>query len=178
MASNWLLYLDSFLSSNDKNYIHDSDIARKIVSYGFRGVIEEQGTKEIKQIIQSKVFIKKDELSVALGMREELIKDGKLDCVLFLKRDGKSAFIDVRDRIDKKLDVLRPLEGDLAYFNWNSRTECTKDSTTFQVIVNEEEFFIRHVEKRNVVYPGQSDKVVLAIQKYDKVIFYDIQHSY
>ena len=183
-SADYLQYLDSFLTANDKKYIDDIDVARKIVSYGFRGPVElPDQPSPSKQIVRSKLFVKSDELSLALSKREDEIKDGKLDSILFLKYKDKSGYIDIRDRIDNDLATLKPLRSDLAFLNWKSKFATYKDSTcAFQVVITDNLFSLRHTVKRYTITPGKGGEYVkkqeLHIDGYDKVVFYDIVRNF
>eukprot|EP00834_Sanchytrium_tribonematis_P007193 NODE_616_length_5370_cov_0.348131.p6 type:complete len:184 gc:universal NODE_616_length_5370_cov_0.348131:3954-4505(+) len=178
----YLEYLDSFLNANDKKYIDDIDTARKLVFYGFRGIIEPPVVPIVKTVIVKKLFTNKDALGVELSNRESKILDGDMDTVIFVKIKDKSAYIDLRSRIKKRKSELKPCKSDLAYMNWSNKFTTCNDTETFQAVMTEDGFFIRHIVKRWTITPsigGQFiNKSELKIPGYDKLVFYDLIHQF
>eukprot|EP01060_Flectonema_neradi_P000442 TRINITY_DN10277_c0_g2_i2.p1 TRINITY_DN10277_c0_g2~~TRINITY_DN10277_c0_g2_i2.p1 ORF type:complete len:181 (+),score=32.59 TRINITY_DN10277_c0_g2_i2:209-751(+) len=132
----------------------------------------------------------------ALAQREELVRNGKLSTIIFIRdvvdRKGHeiSGYLDYGHRLKtedfedyfSKTKKLLPKPSDLSYYNWKTQTLSYNNSSTFQVIAdNEMGLLFKHKRDRKTinvdpkgVSPGDnSHRVVLKTDEYTQVVIYD-----
>ena len=162
-------YLESQISETDHFYLESEDIARQLVELGYRGsgdtlkrdefearkkadkekhLHKEAAPKPLASMgkpLADKPFLQ------ALAAREELVRNGKLTCILFVrdvnaKGQEVSGYIDLAHRLktenwapvfEGRLKVL-PRPSDLSYFNWETQTSTSNASPNFAVVADSE----------------------------------------
>lgn len=160
-------YLDSQVGDSDRAYLEDADTQRALVELGYRGSgdtlkreeFEARKLADRERHLHKEVAPKplasigKDltgkPLLQALAAREELVRNGKLSTIIFIRDVNArgqevSAYIDYAHRL--KTDAWEPIfEGraklaprpsDLSYFNWDTATSTSNPSPNFAVIAD------------------------------------------
>ena len=162
-------YLESQISETDHFYLESEDVARQLVELGYRGSGDtlkrdefEARKKADKEKHLHKEAAPKPLASMgkaladrpflqALAAREELVRNGKLTCIVFVrdvnaKGQEVSGYIDLAHRLktenwapyfEGRLKVL-PRPSDLSYFNWDTQTSTSNASPNFAVIADSE----------------------------------------
>ena len=115
-------YLDSQVSETDMYYLEDEELARQLVELGYRGsgdtlkrdefearkrALRERGTQKAnvpKQLASANKDLSQFPFLLALANREELVRNGKLTTIVFLRdRNGKgqevSGYVDYAHRL-------------------------------------------------------------------------------
>eukprot|EP01065_Artemidia_motanka_P051527 TRINITY_DN9115_c0_g4_i1.p1 TRINITY_DN9115_c0_g4~~TRINITY_DN9115_c0_g4_i1.p1 ORF type:complete len:247 (+),score=70.09 TRINITY_DN9115_c0_g4_i1:27-743(+) len=210
-------YLDKFVQPEDLFYLEDPDNARQIVELGYKGKDfmnrEEfeaarkaaldgplKRKKSLDAVCSSGKDLSKSPFLYALSQREELVRNGKLSTIIFIRDviDKKghevSGYIDYGHRLKtedfeeyfNKTKKLLPKPSDLSYYNWKTQTLSYNNSSTFQVIAdNEMGLLFKHKRDRKTINvdpkgasPGDnSHRVVLKTDAgeptYTQVVIYD-----
>jgi len=176
-------YLDSQVSELDMFYLEDEELARQLIELGYRGtgdVLKREEFEARKKADREKHLHKdappKPLASVgkdlaakpflqALAAREELVRNGKLTCILFVrhvnaKGQEVSGYIDYAHRLkleefepyfDGKKTLL-PRPSDLSYYNWETQTSTSNSSPNFQVLAdNEAGLLFKNKRDRKVI---------------------------
>lgn len=131
----------------------------------------------------------------ALAAREELVRNGKLTCIIFLrdvsaKGQEVSGYIDFAHRL--KLEEFEPyFEGrkkllprpsDLSYYNWDTQTSTSNSSPNFQVLAdNEAGLLFKNKRDRKVINvdpksnPGDNTTrtEIRSPLEYTQIVIYD-----
>eukprot|EP00499_Haloplacidia_sp_CaronLabIsolate_P014499 CAMPEP_0196786746 /NCGR_PEP_ID=MMETSP1104-20130614/21924_1 /TAXON_ID=33652 /ORGANISM="Cafeteria sp., Strain Caron Lab Isolate" /LENGTH=198 /DNA_ID=CAMNT_0042157075 /DNA_START=12 /DNA_END=605 /DNA_ORIENTATION=- len=176
-------YLDGHITETDKFYLEDEDLARQLIELGYRGSGETLKREEFdarkraerekhvqkaaapKQLASAGKDLSSFPFLQALANREELVRNGKLTTILFIRdRNSKgqevSGYIDFAARLkqedfepyfDGKKKLL-PRPSDLSYYNWESQTSTSNSSANFQVITdNETGLLFKNKRDRKVI---------------------------
>lgn len=130
----------------------------------------------------------------ALAKREELVRTGKLATIIFIRDYVRgqevSAYIDYGHRLRTEnceeyftgAKRLLPKRSDLSFYNWKTHTLFYNNSSTFQVLAdNEVGLLMKHKRDRKVINvdpkaltPGDnSNRTVLQCKDYAQVTIYD-----
>lgn len=205
-------YLDSQISDTDMFYLEDEDLARQLVELGYRGSGEtlkredfelrkkaEQDRSTRKTNVTKQLSSLGKDLSqytflYALANREELVRSGKLTCIIFIRdRNQKgqevSGYIDFAHRLKaedfepyfEKKKRLMPKASDLSYYNWETQTSTSNSTPNFQVIADSESgLLFKNKRDRKVINvdpksnPGDnSTRTEMLTQEYMQVVIYD-----
>eukprot|EP01064_Diplonema_japonicum_P001442 TRINITY_DN10927_c0_g1_i2.p1 TRINITY_DN10927_c0_g1~~TRINITY_DN10927_c0_g1_i2.p1 ORF type:complete len:234 (+),score=47.29 TRINITY_DN10927_c0_g1_i2:73-774(+) len=206
-------YLDKYVQPEDLFYLEDPDNARQIVELGYKGkdfmnreefevarraALEGplKRKKSLDAVCSSGKDLSKSPFLYALAQREELVRNGKLSTIIFIRdvidRKGHevSGYIDYGHRLKaedfeeyfSRSKKLLPKPSDLSYYNWKTQTLSYNNSSTFQVIAdNEMGLLFKHKRDRKTinvdpkgVSPGDnSHRVVLRTDEYTQVVIYD-----
>lgn len=176
-------YLDSQVSELDIFYLQDEELARQLIELGYRGSgdVLKRDEFEARKKADREKHMNKDvapkplasmgkDLSArpflqALAAREELVRNGKLTCIIFVRDSNAkgqevSGYIDFSHRL--KLEEFEPyFEGkkkllprpsDLSYYNWDTQTSTSNSSPNFQVIAdNEAGLLFKNKRDRKVI---------------------------
>ena len=206
-------YLDSQISSVDMYYLEDEELARQLVELGYRGsgetlkreefetrkkALEEAKLSKLRNAPKLLAHQDKD-VSMkpflhALAEREELVRSGKLTCILFIRdRNAKgqevSAYIDYAHRLKTEnfepyfegKRKLLPRSSDLSYYNWETQHSTHNATPNFQVIAdNESGLLFKNKRDRKVINvdpksaPGDnSRRVDIQTHEYLQAVIYD-----
>jgi hypothetical protein len=162
-------YLESQISETDHFYLESEDVARQLVELGYRGSGDtlkrdefEARKKADKEKHLHKEAAPKPLASMgkaladrpflqALAAREELVRNGKLTCIVFVrdvnaKGQEVSGYIDFAHRLktenwspyfEARQKVL-PRPSDLSYFNWDTQASTSNASPNFAVVADSE----------------------------------------
>ena len=205
-------YLDSQVSETDMYYLEDEELARQLVELGYRGsgdtlkrdefearkrALRERGTQKAnvpKQLASANKDLSQFPFLLALANREELVRNGKLTTIVFLRdRNGKgqevSGYIDYAHRLKTEnfepyfdgRKKLMPKPTDLSYYNWETQTSTSNATPNFQVIAdNETGLLFKNKRDRKVINvdpkarPGDnSRRIELHTHEYTQVVLYD-----
>jgi len=207
-------YLDSQISDVDRFYLEDEALARQLVELGYRGSGEtlkreefEARKKAERERYSTRQGVPKLLASASLDMngypflqalanREELVRNGKLTCIVFIRdRTNKgrgqevSGYIDFAHRLKtekfepyfEKKKKLMPKPTDLSYFNWETYTSTSNSTPNFQVIAdNEAGLLFKNKRDRKVINvdpkasPGDnSTRTEIQTDEYLQVVIYD-----
>eukprot|EP01063_Lacrimia_lanifica_P037681 TRINITY_DN7809_c0_g1_i1.p2 TRINITY_DN7809_c0_g1~~TRINITY_DN7809_c0_g1_i1.p2 ORF type:complete len:234 (+),score=100.80 TRINITY_DN7809_c0_g1_i1:120-821(+) len=206
-------YLDKFVQAEDLFYLEDPDNARQIVELGYKGkdfmnreefeaarkaALEGplKRKKSLDAICSAGKDLSKSVFLYALAQREELVRNGKLSVIIFIRdvvdRKGHevSGYIDYGHRLKTedfeeyftRNKKLLPKPSDLSYYNWKTQTLSYNNSSTFQVIAdNEMGLLFKHKRDRKTISvdpkglsPGDnSHRVALKTDEYTQVVIYD-----
>ena len=205
-------YLDSQVSETDMYYLEDEELARQLVELGYRGsgdtlkrdefearkrALRERGTQKAnvpKQLASANKDLSQFPFLLALANREELVRNGKLTTIVFLRdRNGKgqevSGYIDYAHRLKTEnfepyfdgRKKLMPKPTDLSYYNWETQTSTSNATPNFQVIAdNEAGLLFKNKRDRKVINvdpqarPGDnSRRIELHTHEYTQVVLYD-----
>jgi len=206
-------YLLSLVRADDVRFLEDEALARDLVELGARGgvepVIRRAEFAQRKQADAEK-HLQKDAiprplagagkdlsgrpLLAALAEREELVRNGKLAVIVFLRgaagaRGGEvSGYIDYGARLKAEAFEayfdgrrrLLPKPSDLSFFNWETNTTAVNSSVNFQVIVGETGLLFKAKRDRKVIDvdptrgPGDNTtRTDIPTQEYAQVVFFD-----
>jgi hypothetical protein len=206
-------YLDQHVTAEDLFYLEEPDNARQIVELGYKGKdfmsrdefeaakrVALEGPlkrkKSLDAVCSSGKDLSKYPFLYALAQREELVRNGKLSTIIFIRDivDKKghevSGYIDFGHRLksedfeeyfDRKKKLL-PKPADLSYYNWKTQTLSYNNSSTFQVIAdNEMGLLFKHKRDRKTINvdpkapsPGDnSHRVILKTEEYTQIVIYD-----
>ncbi|KAJ1634981.1 hypothetical protein T492DRAFT_969381 [Pavlovales sp. CCMP2436] len=206
-------YLDSQISATDLYYLEDEDLARHLVELGYRGSGETLKREEFearkraaeqarlsklraepKALASAGKDLSNSPLLAALAEREEMVRNGKLTTIIFLRdRNSKgqevSGYIDFAHRL--KAENLEPyFEGkrkllpkpaDLSFYNWETQTSTSNHTPNFQVIAdNESGLLFKNKRDRKVINvdpkakPGDnSRRIEISTHEYVQAVLYD-----
>jgi cilia- and flagella-associated protein 299 len=163
-------YLDSQITRRDLMYLQDEELARQLVELGYRGSaetlsrdefdsrkreLEEQKYKSqatsVKVLSSSGKDLTGRPFLQALAAREEMVRDGKLTCILYIrdkntKGQEVSGYIDFAHRLRTEdfspyftgQKRLLPRPSDLSYYNWEAQTATSNPTPNLQVIADSE----------------------------------------
>lgn len=162
-------YLDSQISEVDMAYLENEEIARQLIELGYRGSGDTLKREEFearkkadrekhlhKEVAPKPLASMGKELSSkpllsALAAREELVRNGKLTCIIFIralnpKGQEVSGYIDYAHRLKTEgwegyfegKKPLLPRPSDLAYYNWDTSTSTSTSSPNFAVLADSE----------------------------------------
>ena len=131
----------------------------------------------------------------ALQAREELVRNGKLTTIIFIRdRNAKgqevSGYIDYALRLKtenfepyfEKRKKIMPKPSDLSYFNWETQTSTSNSTPNFQVIAdNETGLLFKNKRDRKVINvdptaktPGDnSTRTEIKTTEYLQAVLYD-----
>jgi len=206
-------YLDSQISSVDLYYLEDEELARQLVELGYRGsgetlkrdefegrkkAAEEAKLSKLRNAPKQLASAGKDLMHFpflhALSEREELVRNGKLTCILFIrdknhKGQEVSAYIDYAHRLKtesfepyfERKRKLMPRSSDLSYYNWETQHSTSNSTPNFQVIAdNEAGLLFKNKRDRKVINvdpkaaPGDnSRRVEIPTHEYQQAVIYD-----
>eukprot|EP01138_Halocafeteria_seosinensis_P010937 gb/GECG01011171.1/.p1 GENE.gb/GECG01011171.1/~~gb/GECG01011171.1/.p1 ORF type:complete len:258 (+),score=33.20 gb/GECG01011171.1/:1-774(+) len=205
-------YLDSQVTDLDLYYLGDEDLARHLVELGLRGdgdALKREEFETRKKAERDKHMHKEHvpkplaglgknltnrPLLQALSNREELVRNGKLTSILFLrdynsKNQEVSGYIDFAHRLKSEnfepyfegKKRLMPKASDLSYYNWETQTSTSNSSPNFQVIAdNETGLLFKNKRDRKVLNvdpkasPGDnSTRTEIETDEYVQVVIYD-----
>ncbi|EKG02427.1 hypothetical protein TCSYLVIO_006547 [Trypanosoma cruzi] len=204
-------YLDQQVTPEDLFYLGNQDAARQIVELGYKGkdflsreefeaacqlALEGPSRREETVDVICSAGKKLDDapLLSALAKREELVRNGKLSTIIFLRDIVRgqevSAYIDYGHRLKTedfteyftKHKKLTPKRTDLSYYNWKTHTLFYNNSFTFQVLAdNEMGLLMKHKRDRKTINvdpraptPGDnSNRTVIQTSDYVQVTIYD-----
>eukprot|EP01013_Petalomonas_cantuscygni_P007518 TRINITY_DN1953_c0_g1_i1.p1 TRINITY_DN1953_c0_g1~~TRINITY_DN1953_c0_g1_i1.p1 ORF type:complete len:251 (-),score=43.13 TRINITY_DN1953_c0_g1_i1:337-1089(-) len=208
-------YIDQHVTPEDLFYLEDPDAARQIVELGYKGkdfMSREEFEAAKKAAVDGPLRRKRSldalcsgdkDLSeypflYALAQREELVRNGKLSTIIFIRDviDARghevSGYVDFGHRLKTEGDdfedyflhkrKLLPKPTDLSYYNWRTQTLSYSNSSTFQVIAdNEVGLVFKHKRDRKTICvdpralsPGDNThRVVLKTTEYTQVVLYD-----
>lgn len=204
-------YLDQQVTAEDLYYLEDPDNARQIVELGYKGkdfMSREEFEAARKSASEGPLKRKKSLEAVcssgkrfddspflyALQKREELVRNGKLSTIIFIRDVVKghevSGYIDYGHRLKtedfedyfSRKKKLVPKRSDLSYYNWKTHTLYYNNSSTFQVLAdNEMGLLFKHKRDRKTINvdpkaasPGDnSNRTVLKTDEYTQVTIYD-----
>tara|TARA_B110000208_G_scaffold18984_1_gene23337 strand:+ start:1785 stop:2540 length:756 start_codon:yes stop_codon:yes gene_type:complete len=189
-------YLDSKVVEEDEFYLEDKELARELVKLGVRGGgvltrenfneqrrIELQPTvkkKRVRKLVSEGKDLSGFPVLEALAEREDLVRNGKLSVILFLRHKNRrnqevSGYIDYAHRLktepfEQYFDIvttrgpdgteerkprkkLMPNPSDLSYYNWETQTCDSNDTENFHVIAEfEEGLRFKNKRDRKLVY--------------------------
>lgn len=215
-------YLDSQILPEDMKYLGSStrdgqqdgeDLMRQLVELGYRGSGEALKREEFelrKREIENMKFkaahkIPKILCSAgreysmypflqALADREELVRNGKLTCIIFLRdKNNKgqeiSGYIDFAHRLKledftpyfMRKKKLLPRPSDLSFYNWETQTSTSNPTPNFQVKAdNEAGLLFKNKRDRKVVNVDpnaecgdNSTRHVIKSKEYIQIILFD-----
>eukprot|EP00759_Apiculatamorpha_spiralis_P017530 PhF_6_TR23742/c0_g1_i1/m.33160 len=206
-------YLDDYVTPQDLFYLEDPDNARQIVELGYRNkdfLVREDFEAAKKAALEGPSKRRKSNDAVCsvgmdlkdkpflfqLSMREEMVRNGKLSTIIFIRHvmDGKgheiSGYIDFGHRLRTEdfteyflgKKMLLPKPSDLSYYNWRTHTLYYNNSSTFQVIADPKlGLLFKHKRDRKtinvdprVASPGDnSHRMVVPTTEYTQVTIYD-----
>ncbi|KAJ1456316.1 hypothetical protein M885DRAFT_517798 [Pelagophyceae sp. CCMP2097] len=206
-------YLDAQVSETDMYYLEDEELARQLVELGYRGsgdtlkrdefearkkALRERGTQKAnvpKQLASADKDLSQLPFLLALANREELVRNGKLTCIIFLrclnaKKQEVSGYIDFAHRLksenfesyftDWPKKKLMPKPTDLSYYNWETQTSTANSSPNFQVIADSDGLLFKNKRDRKVINvdpkqpPGDnSSRNELKTEGYLQVVIFD-----
>lgn len=206
-------YLDLFVTEQDLFYLEDADNARQIVELGYkpnakdfmlreefemekRAQLEgpQTRTKSAEEVLSDGLSLVDSPFLYALQKREELVRNGKLSTIIFLRTTVNghevSGYIDFFARLKndnfldyfKKKRTLVPRRTDLSYYNWKTHTLYYNNSATFQVLADSEAgLMFKHRRDRKTINvdpraptPGDnSSRTVLVDDMYTQITLYD-----
>lgn len=211
-------YLLSLVRAEDLRYLEDEVLARDLVELGARGgseaVISRAEFAQRKQADAEK-HLQKDTvppplagagkdlrrfpLLAALAEREELVRNGKLAVIIFLRSapaGGKgevSGYIDFGARLKAEpfeayfegRRRLLPKPSDLSYFNWDTNTTSVSSTHNFQVIVGEQGLLFKAKRDRKVIDvdprapPGDNtSRTDIDTAEYTQAVIFDHHHRH
>ncbi|CAN0471943.1 unnamed protein product, partial [Ectocarpus sp. 8 AP-2014] len=131
---------------------------------------------------------------LALGNREELVRNGKLTSIIFVrdvnsKGQEVSGYIDYAHRLRstnfepyfERRKKLMPRPTDLSYYNWETQTSTSTSTPNFQVIADGEAgLLFKNKRDRKVVNvdpkapPGDNTtRTEIRTPEYRQVVIYD-----
>jgi len=207
-------YLDKQVGEEDLMYLEDPDHARQIVELGYKGKdfksreefeaarkAAQEGPLKRKKSLETVCSAGKrfdnSPFLYALAKREELVRNGKLSTIIFIRDMVKghevSGYIDYGHRLKSEGDEfeeyfkrnkrLLPKRSDLSYFNWKTHTLYYNNSATFHVIAeNDMGLLFKHKRDRktinvdpNAATPGDNSSrtVIDTDGEYTQVTIYD-----
>jgi hypothetical protein len=208
-------YLESQISETDMYYLKDEDLARQLVELGYHGTGETlkreefdarkkaererhtQKTNVPRQLASAgKEFDAETQpFLLALAQREELVRNGKLTTILFVRdKNAKgqevSGYIDFAHRMKSEafepyFDMrkrLMPRSSDLSYFNWGTQKITCNPTPNFQVIADSETgLLFKNKRDRKVINvdpkaasPGDNTtRTEIKTPEYMQVVIYD-----
>jgi len=207
-------YLDSQITPNDLYFLEDDELARQLVELGYRGsgeVLKREEFEERKAAAEKARLAKlRNEprqlasagksfegypLLRALAEREELVRNGKLTTIVFIRdRNQKgqevSGYIDFGHRLKAenfepyftRKKRFMPRSTDLSFFNWETQSATSNPTANFHLIAdNEAGLLFKNKRDRkvinvdpNVEKPGDnSRRVEVATDEYEQVVMYD-----
>lgn len=204
-------YLDQQVTPDDLYYLEDPDHARQIVELGYKGkdFMSREEFEAARKAAQEGPLKRKKSLETicsagkrfddspflyALSKREELVRNGKLSTIIFMRDVVKghevSGYIDFGHRLKTedfedyftKKKKLAPKRSDLSYYNWKTHTLYYNNSATFQVLAdNAMGLLFKHKRDRKTINvdprattPGDnSSRTVLKTDEYVQVTIYD-----
>ncbi|CAM9542609.1 unnamed protein product [Discosporangium mesarthrocarpum] len=205
-------YLDSQVTETDMYYLQDEDLARQLVELGYRGsgdtlqreefearkkALRERSTQKTnapKQLSSTGKDLSSSPFLLALGNREELVRNGKLTSIVFIRDSNSkgqevSGYIDYAHRLRsenfepyfERRKKLMPKPTDLSYYNWETQTSTSNSTPNFQVIADSEAgLLFKNKRDRKVVNvdpkapPGDNTtRTEVRSPEYLQVVIYD-----
>ncbi|CAN0211622.1 unnamed protein product [Scytosiphon promiscuus] len=206
-------YLDSQVTETDMYYLQDEDLARQLVELGYRGsgdtlqreefearkkALRERSTQKTnapKQLSSSGKDLSMSPFLLALGNREELVRNGKLTSIIFVrdvnsKGQEVSGYIDYAHRLRstnfepyfERRKKLMPRPTDLSYYNWETQTSTCTSTPNFQQVIADGEagLLFKNKRDRKVVNvdpkaaPGDNTtRTEIRTPEYRQVVIYD-----
>ena len=204
-------YLDQQVTAEDVFYLEDPEHARQIVELGYKGkdfLTREEFEAARKAASEGPLRRKKSLETIcsvgkrfddspflyALAKREELVRNGKLSTIIFIRDVVKgqevSGYIDYGHRLKvedfepyfNRKKKLLPKRSDLSHYNWKTHTLYYNNSSTFQVLAdNEVGLLFKHKRDRKTINvdpkaptPGDnSNRTLLRTHEYTQVTLYD-----
>lgn len=110
----------------------------------------------------------------ALANREDLVRNGKLTCIIFLRDTNSkgqevSGYVDYAHRLandanfhlifDRKKKLM-PKPSDLSYFNWHTKVSTHNSTPNFQVIPDS--------DNGGLLFKNKRDRKVIDVDPYQK----------
>eukprot|EP00758_Cryptobia_borreli_P000584 Tbor_TRINITY_DN1250_c0_g2::TRINITY_DN1250_c0_g2_i1::g.5784::m.5784 len=204
-------YLDRQVTTEDLYYLDDIDHAREIVELGYKGkdFLTREEFEAAKKAATEGPLRHNRSLEVvcsvgknfddspflyALAKREELVRNGKLSTIIFIRDDVNghevSGYIDFGHRLKtedfepyfNRRKKLLPKRTDLSHYNWRTHTLYYNNTNTFQVVAdNENGLLFKHKRDRKTINvdpkaetPGDnSNRTVIKTHEYTQVTLYD-----
>lgn len=209
---NYEEYLDSQINEEDEFYLEDKELARELVKLGYRGSGETLSREEFdalkkaerekksqkvegpKQLCSANKDLTKSPFLESLGQREELVRNGKLTSIIFVRTKNSkgqevSGYIDYAHRLKVEdfepyfsgKKKLMPRSSDLSYYNWETHNSTSNSSPNFQVIAhNELGLVFKNKRDRKVInvdpetIPGDnSTRTEIESDAYAQVVIFD-----
>nr|XP_011708642.1 uncharacterized protein C4orf22 homolog isoform X2 [Macaca nemestrina] len=175
-------FLDSQITTVDLYYLEDETLARQLVELGYRGTGERvkredfearKAAIEISRLAeraQQKTLTSagkdlQDNFLMALAMREEDNRNGKLSSVIFIRDRNSygqeiSGYIDYAHRLKTEdFEIyfsgkkrLLPRTTDISFYNWDADIAVCNSSPNYQVIAdNPEGLLFRYKRDRKIL---------------------------
>ena len=206
-------YLDERVTEEDMFYLDDPELARRIVELSSKGNYvlsrtefeykRKEANKDLLPEINNKYNIcsqglvfEPNTLLYALAKREEMIRQGKLSTIIFLRDivagHEISGYIDYSYRLntedftnyfiqsDTNAKKFTPKKCDLSYYNWTTNVLHYNNSPTFQVVIdNSKGLLFKHRKDKMIINPdtkasdNHSHKTILKTDQYLQVIIFD-----
>ncbi|XP_032095704.1 cilia- and flagella-associated protein 299 [Sapajus apella] len=204
-------FLDSQITTVDLYYLEDETLARQLVELGHRGTGERvkredfearKATIEIARLAeraQKKTLTSagkdlQDNFLMALAMREEDNRNGKLSSVIFIRDRNShgqeiSGYIDYAHRLKTEdFEVyfsgkkrLLPRPKDMSFYNWDTNIAVCNSSPNYQVIAdNPEGLLFKFKRDRKIlnvdpkVQPGDnSTRIPVPTELYIQAVIFD-----
>lgn len=205
-------YLDSQISETDMYYLEDEDLARQLVELGYRGTGDtlkredfearkkaerDRNTRKTnipQQLASAGKDISEYPFLLALANREELVRNGKLTSIIFIRdRNNKgqevSGYIDYAQRLKlenaepyfERKKRMMPKSSDLSYYNWETQTSTSASTSNFQVIADSDSgLLFKNKRDRKVINvdpkanPGDNTtRTEIKTHEYLQVVIYD-----
>ncbi|XP_011895703.1 PREDICTED: uncharacterized protein C4orf22 homolog isoform X2 [Cercocebus atys] len=204
-------FLDSQITTVDLYYLEDETLARQLVELGYRGTGERvkredfearKAAIEISRLAeraQQKTLTSagkdlQDNFLMALAMREEDNRNGKLSSVIFIRDRNSygqeiSGYIDYAHRLKTEdFEVyfsgkkrLLPRTTDISFYNWDADIAVCNSSPNYQVIAdNPEGLLFRYKRDRKILnvdpkaQPGDnSTRIPIPTELYIQAVIFD-----
>mmetsp|Transcript_22482 Transcript_22482/g.69638 ORF Transcript_22482/g.69638 Transcript_22482/m.69638 type:complete len:233 (-) Transcript_22482:137-835(-) len=205
-------YLDSQVNETDMFYLEDEDLARQLVELNYRGSgdtlkrqefysrkkqLEMRNTSNVnapRKLASNNKDLSEHPFLQALANREELVRNGKLTTIIFIRDHNKkgqevSGYIDYGDRLKNEnfenyFDLkkrLMPKLADLSYLNWETQTSTSNSTSNFQVMADGENgLLFKNKRDRKIINvdpdmaPGDNTtRTELHTPEYLQVVIYD-----
>jgi len=193
-------YLDQQVTDRDLFYLNDEKLARELVELGYRGNGDtlnrteyEEKKRELQEELSNANKLKRggsqkielfshgldtetaDPFLRELAKREELVRNGKLTTIIFIRTTNArgqeiSGYIDLKYRMMTEQNFrsyfegkkkMKPKPTDLSYYNWETQTANSNPTQNFQVIAdNQHGLLFKNKRDRKVINVDPNAKEV------------------